>query len=218
MSFCTKCGTPASEGDVFCSKCGAKITANVSPHPSPEAIKSNFVTNPDEAAKKVKDSTNWTEKVASIIPGYRGYQQKEKIRESDRLVREEVFRLLRLAVRDIDHTYGALVNKGDRLYDYTDKTKIRLDRLAERVRHSEYGYAGRLDPIKFGEEGLLSLVRFDYSLIEKGQQIASASGTIKNLSTSGVLAEKQLDDLNEAINQMENTLSERKEHAMNLTR
>src|SRR2546426_11450024 len=108
----------------------------------------------DKAVSRVREGASTFERVTSFIPGYRGYQQREKIRESDRLVREELYRRLRIAIRNLDQTYNAFVTKNNENSSSVESVKRRIDKLAESIRHAEYVYAAFLDPINIVRDRL----------------------------------------------------------------
>jgi hypothetical protein len=153
-----------------------------------------------------------------ILPGYRGYQQKEKIRESDRLVREEVARHLTISLRYLEEIFTELVSRGESIA-FFDKVKLRTDSLRERIKHGEYGYAGLFDPVKIKEEELTALTEFDFSLIEETRKIEGGAQRIMAEIRTDVdteIVKKSISDFNSLLSDLEVTMSERKNHMLRL--
>src|SRR5206468_12224910 len=95
---------------------------------------------------RAKSQTNLQEKIMLLIPGFHGYKEREIRRESDKLLRNQIYQKLSSAEAQAKDTYRSLVNQGiNDTWDDTDHLMARLVRVVERINHSEYGYAGRFD-------------------------------------------------------------------------
>jgi hypothetical protein len=128
---------------------------------------------PQEAAmtnggfEQAKTQRNALEKLGDMIPGFRGFQNRELRRDVDKLQREHLageLGRLKAAVRDRARAYTdagqiAALNGFDRL----DR---QLDGLAQAVRFADYGASGIFDAVKVGEPELQRLYEFDLSLLE----------------------------------------------------
>jgi hypothetical protein len=110
--------------------------------------------------ERAKGQTSLQEKIELLIPGFRGYKEKEMRRESDKLIRNQIYQKLSDAESSAKDTYRALVNQGaNDTWDDTDHLLARLDRVVERVNHSEYGYAGFFDIAKVKEPYLDRMIQ-----------------------------------------------------------
>ena len=68
-----------------------------------------------------KAQTGLLEKIELIIPGFRGYKEKELRRESDKVVRNQIYQRLYEAEALVKDTYRDLVNQGvNDSWDATD--------------------------------------------------------------------------------------------------
>ena len=173
--------------------------------------------NQDKAVSRAKERTSTFERVASFIPGYRGYQQREKIRESDRLVREELYRRLRIAIRNLDQAYNSLVTTDNTNSSSVESVKRRTDKLAEGIRHAEYGYAALLDPVKIEREELLALVNFDSSLLTAVQEIVTGTDGLKKKLTAGKFDGESVSALGDSVDALSDLFTERKQHMQGLS-
>lgn len=170
----------------------------------------------EKALGRVGEEKKFFENVVSYIPGYHGYQEREKIRESDRLVRDELFRVLRIGVNNLVSCYNALVSTSNPLYTDVDRIKLKADRIAEKIRHAEYGYAGLFDPIKAQREELLSLVRFDGELIDSAQSISASAETVLRLSRDGGDLKAPLSTIELSLENLDKTFDQRKQFMQGL--
>ncbi len=170
----------------------------------------------EKALGRVDEEKKFSEKVVSYIPGYHGYQEREKIRESDRLVREELFRVLRIGVGNLVSCYNTLVSRNNPLFSDVDRIKLKADRIAEKVRHAEYGYAGMFDPIKVQREELVSLVRFDGELMDSVQGISASTDAALKLSREGGDLKLLLSSVELAIENLDRTFDQRKQFMQGL--
>jgi len=117
--------------------------------------------------EEAKAQRNVLERLGSMIPGFRGFQDRELRREVDKLQREHVsgeIGRVKAVLRDRARAYTdggqiALLGPFDRL----DR---RLDGLAQSVRFADYGASGLFDTVKIGEAELERLYAFDLSLLE----------------------------------------------------
>lgn len=119
------------------------------------------------------------EKALRLIPGYRGYSKKEKLRDTDKLVRETLFLELKKASRNLSASFEMLVMY-DRDYREVDRVNLALDTFSTKVRHAPHGYSGLFDPIKVGEDDLERIIAFDVSLLEYAETLVDASEKVKD--------------------------------------
>ncbi len=115
--------------------------------------------------ENARERRNWLEKLGEKIPGFRGYLDRELRREVDKMQRDflasEVDRSrqgLQAKIRGWSRK-GILSN-----LDIASTIEKMLDRLANRIRHADYGSSGFFDAVKIGESQLEELYRFDLEL------------------------------------------------------
>ncbi|HTQ80098.1 MAG TPA: hypothetical protein VMM92_08880 [Thermoanaerobaculia bacterium] len=129
------------------------------------------MTDGFEAAKAQR---NALERLGAMIPGYRGFQDRELRRDVDRLEREHLCaELTRLkgALRDQARPYtegGHLAALGG--FDRLDRE---IDGLSQAIRFSDYGATGLFDAVKVGEPELARLYEFDLSVLNDLSEIES---------------------------------------------
>jgi len=144
----------------------------------------------DPILDKARSGQNALERLASAIPGFRGYRERELRRDADRLQREYLATRLdgnKKALNDL----AAAATRGGSLDVINDieTARKRLDKAANRVRYASRGYTGFFDAVKVDEALLGRLYEFDLQLLERVEAIEA--GTTGARSASDVKASVQ---------------------------
>ncbi|MCP4901207.1 MAG: hypothetical protein GY906_29920 [bacterium] len=120
----------------------------------------------NDGLEQAKGKRNFLERLVDMIPGFRSFQERETRREVDKIQRDwladQVDRVrgeLQRKIRDWSRS-GNLAN-----LDLASSLEKLLDRLANRIRHADYGYTGVFDAVKIQEDELERLYQFDLALI-----------------------------------------------------
>lgn len=164
-----------------------------------------------------KAQTGLLEKIELIIPGFRGYKEKELRRESDRLVRNQIYLKLSEAESDVKDVYRSLVNQGvQETWDDTDHLVARMDRITQRINHSEYGYAGFFDAVKVKEPDLDRMIAFDDQLLVQTDTITQAVNALKDSVGNNRMQEAKgkIGDAAKAVDALELAYNGRKDVIM----
>ncbi len=163
---------------------------------------------------RAKAQTGLLEKIELVIPGFRGYKEKELRRESDRLLRNLIYQKLTDAEAQVKDSYRALVNEGaSEAWDDTDHLIARMDRINERINHSEYGYAGFFDAIKVKEPDLDRMMDYDNQLLGMSDTVAQTASALKDSVDNNRLPEarEKVADAMKAVNALETAYNGRKQ-------
>ena len=163
---------------------------------------------------RVKSQTNLQEKIELLVPGFHGYKEKEMRRESDKLLRNQIYQKLSDAESQAKDIYRSLVNQGaNDSWDDTDHLLARLDRVTERINHSEYGYAGFFDSTKVREPDLDRMMNYDMQLIQMADNVTSSIQALKDSVDSGQVqtAKGKVGDAMKAVDALENAYNGRKQ-------
>src|SRR5437867_10483753 len=163
---------------------------------------------------RAKSQTNLQEKIMLLIPGFHGYKEKEIRRESDKLIRNQIYQKLSSAEAQAKDTYRSLVNQGIKdKWDDTDHLMARLDRVVERINHSEYGYAGFFDVTKVKEPDLDRMLDYDMQLLRMTDSVTAAIQTLRDSGDSGNVqaAKGKISESRTAVDALENAYNGRKQ-------
>lgn len=153
-------------------------------------------------------SRNILEEIASKIPGYGGYLQRERRREVDKLHREHLADTLRDLRARVSEIVRDLSESG-RLFEAGpfDRVIGKMDKVENKIRYATYGYTGFFDVVKVGENELQRLYQFDLSLVEHVEALRQRI-TGLDISDSGGLKEAAK-TLEVAVNDLDSHFGER---------
>ncbi|MBN1814343.1 MAG: hypothetical protein JXA14_21060 [Anaerolineae bacterium] len=142
---------------------------------------------------KVKDSRNLLEKLGSIIPGWKGYQERQERRKADQLMRQTLAEKMAAQRKRLDVAQQELINSGKiDLVDDIGRAVTQLQTFIDRVRLASYGYSGMFDAVKINQDELEQMYNFDVALFEYVDRLNTANDRLREAVETG-------DGLNEII-------------------
>ena len=166
------------------------------------------MSDKNDVTSNVQGQMRLSETIASFIPGFRGYKEKEIRRESDRLIRNHLYLKLSIEKNDLREIEQKLADR--RYFDVLtdmDRLLAKMDRVVEKVNHASYGYSGFFDAVKVKEDNLDHMIAFDNKLIDGVTALATeidgfkadlASGATTNLKT-------RIQNVTDKLESLENT-------------
>jgi len=164
--------------------------------------------------EKAKEEMRLSEHILAELPGFRGYKEKELRRESDRLIRNNIYQRLMEARKDLKEIFQKLSDS--RLHEVLqdmDRFVTRFDRVAEKINHASYGYAGFFNVVKVEEEKLDTMIEFDNGLIDDADKIVKLTDTFKEevVKQKFEKVREHLQNLNDTLESLEETFDGREE-------
>lgn len=155
-----------------------------------------------------------SERILAQLPGFRGYKEKELRRESDRLIRNSLYQRLMEARKDLKEIFQKLSDS--RLHEVLqdmDRFIARFDRVAEKINHASYGYAGFFNVVKVEEEKLDKMIEFDSGLIDDVDKIVKLSDAFKKevVKQKFEKVREHIQNLNDMLESLEETFEGREE-------
>jgi hypothetical protein len=138
---------------------------------------------------KIKSDQGLLGKIASVIPGFSGYMNRETRRDADKLLRETVANRYGEQLSRISDLQVQLVSSGgiDWVDDLQDAA-TRLRRFIDMVRTAAYGYAGLFAAVKVNEDELAKLYQFDLALLENVSKVAAVDNVEASMGSDGMAA------------------------------
>lgn len=135
--------------------------------------------NPD-IRQKVTENRGTLKKLELLIPGLRGYRNKEDIRVSDELLRNQVADKLDLAKTNLEGLRKQMANSGD----YTNLGPVgslifQIQQFSGEVRHAQQGYSGFAATFQINEGKLNELYDYDLEFVNSAVQLADATSPSK---------------------------------------
>jgi len=153
-------------------------------------------------------------KLASFIPGFNGYVERQNRRDADKLVRDTVARRFNELWKRASNLQTDLVNAGKIEYvDDMEKAASQLRTFIDKISAAARGYSGLFDAVKINEKELAALYDFDLAFFTLADQIGSGldnveaslgddtalPAAIRNITTLGRQAVENFNNRSEAF-------------------
>ena len=130
----------------------------------------------DNLFDKIKDEMDPFKKILSIIPGFKGYMERQARRDSDKLLRETIADRFEQQWERISAIQRDFIASGDIQYlDDLEGAAVKLRTFADRVRRATRGYSGLFDAVKINEEELQQLYLYDSQMLELAEEVGRAA-------------------------------------------
>jgi hypothetical protein len=149
--------------------------------------------------------------IANAIPGYAGYQSKERRRDADRILRERLTNQYN-ALRDrLTRIQQDAVRSGQLgVVSDLESANQQLSRFLSRLRVAPTGYAGWFDAAQIEEADLDLIYQFDASLANGVDELSAALDTLQtavrtkeNVDKAYTALRDELDTLNQRLDARE---------------
>jgi DNA repair exonuclease SbcCD ATPase subunit len=150
--------------------------------------------------------------IAQQIPGYPGYQSKERRRDADKVLRERLANQYD-TLRD---QLTAIIQEATRKRDLSSLTDLeradqQLQLFIARLKTAPLGYAGWFDAAQIQEADLDQLYQFDSSLAGGVESLKELIGAVENAVKAKSETFAGVDKLNDALADLNSRLDAREE-------
>ena len=162
--------------------------------------------------QKVKSEQSLMEKIATLVPGYRGYKLKELRREADKLIRNYLYQQLKQGENDLKSVLQRLVDsKLTDMWTDVDRLITDLDTVASEINHASYGYAGFFDAVRVNEKRLNNMLDFDGKLVDNVSSLTTKIKQFKGdiLNKHFESTKTYMDDIRVTLDLLHNSYIER---------
>jgi hypothetical protein len=160
---------------------------------------------------KLKDSQGLLGKIASMIPGFNGYKDRETRREADKILRDTIANRYGEQLARVSNLQVQLISGGGIEYvDDLQDAATRLQRFVDMTRTAARGYGGLFDSVKINEPELAKLYQFDLALLENVSQVAAAVDNVE-ASMGGDGLPAAIRHLSTVVGDINTTFERRKE-------
>ncbi len=123
-------------------------------------------------------------KIQLIIPGFRGYRQKEDIRVADEILRSEIGKILNGALNSLNNSRQSAINFNKfGALNFIGNSISSVQTLQGDITHGQQGYSGLVASIKVTDDVLNKLYEYDFEYVSKCKQIDELCSALDNLST-----------------------------------
>lgn len=163
----------------------------------------------------VNSRKNWLERLADKIPGLGDYLDRDRRREIDKVLREQVADRLR-HIKTIPNTVLRDLSDTGRLFEVgpLDRILKKLDKVENRIRFATYGYSGFFDAVKIDDFELDQIYQFDLTLLDLAEIIeadanvvAAQAGEAATLKAAAAALEKNIDALDAKFTERYNKIN-----------
>lgn len=169
---------------------------------------------------QAKSQMRLSERIAAALPGFRGYKEKELRRESDKLVRNNLYLKL---TKDKDNIKSISQKIADKRYmdvlTDIDRLSAKMDRITEKINHASYGYAGFYDIVKIKEENLDRMITFDNQLLDEVNALTASIEDLKTqlLSNNFANLKDKIQTITDKFELLEDTFDKREQVMLGVT-
>lgn len=134
----------------------------------------------DDFFQKVTSMQDPFKKLASYIPGFGGYVERQNRRDADKLLRDTVARRFEEQWKRASQLQEDMVGSGMIAYvDDMEKAAIQLRTFIDRISNAPRGYSGLFDAVKINEKELEAIYQFDAAFFELAEQVARANDNVE---------------------------------------
>ena len=119
-------------------------------------------------------------KLASYIPGFGGYVERQNRRDADKLVRDTVARRFGELWTRTSNLQVELVSAGKiQSVDDLEQAALQLRTFMDKIGTASRGYAGLFDAVKINQKELEQLYNFDLAFFDLADQVGHALDNVE---------------------------------------
>jgi len=134
----------------------------------------------DDYFQKVTSMQDPFKKLASYIPGFGGYVERQTRRDADKLLRDTVARRFEEQWKRTSQLQEDMVSNGMIAYvDDMEKAAIQMQTFIDKISTAPRGYSGLFDAVKINEKELESIYQFDAAFFDLADQIGRAVDNVE---------------------------------------
>ena len=126
----------------------------------------------DDFFQKVTNQQDPFKRLASFIPGFGGYIERQNRRDADKLLRDTVARRFEEQYQRASQLQTDLISAGKiEFVDDMERAVIKLRTFIDKISTAPRGYSGLFDAVKINERELESIYQFDTAFFDLAEQV-----------------------------------------------
>jgi hypothetical protein len=134
----------------------------------------------EQLFEKVQSGMDPFKKIASKIPGFSGYIERQSRRDADKLLRDQIADRFDEQWQRISALQRQFINEGEIAYvDDLEAAAIKLRQFIDRVRRAPRGYSSMFEAVKINEDELAQLYVYDAAMLEMVAEVARAIDNVE---------------------------------------
>jgi hypothetical protein len=144
----------------------------------------------DKIFAKVTGDTDPFKRIMSKVPGFGGYVERQSRRDSDKLIRDIIFKRFRELEARVSGIQRDFIDQGQIKYvDDLERAALQMRTFADKVRTAARGYSGLFDAVKINEAELARLYEYDAAMLELADEVERAIDNVEaSVGTDGLPA------------------------------
>jgi len=133
-------------------------------------------------------------KVQRYIPGFRGYLQKDEMRDADRMLRMQLSQKISIARRNLEEAMAAVREKGLVVEISRIESALNsLKRISSEIGYADTGYSWMASDSEIVQDDVEKLYEYDAGLLEQMTLILGVSSEFRSAALDSDLATLERD-------------------------
>ena len=134
----------------------------------------------EEFFQKVTSQQDPFKRLGSLIPGFKGYIERQNRREADKLLRDTVARRFDEQWKRASQLQVDMVSQGMIAYvDDMERAALQLRTFIDKIGTAPRGYAGLFDAVKINEKELEAIYQYDAAFFDLAEQVGRAIDNVE---------------------------------------
>ena len=134
----------------------------------------------DEFFEKVKSQQDPFRRLASMIPGFGGYIERQNRRDADKLLRDTVARRFDEQWKRASQLQVDMVSQGLIAFvDDMERATLQLRTFIDKISTAPRGYSGLFDAVKINEKELEAIYQYDAAFFDLAEQVGRALDNVE---------------------------------------
>jgi hypothetical protein len=134
----------------------------------------------DQIYDKVGSAMDLFKKILSKVPGFGGYIERQKRRDSDKLLRDTIAERFEQNWQRISTLQRDFISKGEiENVDDLEAAAIKLRAFTDRLRRAPRGYSGLFDAVKINEDELAQIYAYDAKMLDLSDEVGRAIDNVE---------------------------------------
>ena len=134
----------------------------------------------EEFFQKVTSQQDPFKRLGSLIPGFKGYIERQNRREADKLLRDTVARRFDEQWKRASQLQVDMVSQGMISYvDDMERATLQLRTFIDKLSTAPRGYSGLFDAVKINEQELEAIYQYDAAFFDLAEQVGRALDNVE---------------------------------------
>jgi hypothetical protein len=134
----------------------------------------------EEFFQKVTSQQDPFKRLGSLIPGFKGYIERQNRRDADKLLRETVARRFDEQWKRASQIQVDMVSQGMIAYvDDMERAALQLRTFIDKISTAPRGYSGLFDAVKINEKELEAIYQYDAAFFDLADQVGRALDNVE---------------------------------------